>query len=99
MQIDHELVQKLAKLSRLDLTSEELVRFEQQLPPIVEYVGQLQNVKLEEVPPSNLPPTTMRPDHVEVRGNAKEILGHAPSTQDDFFKVDSVRSGVRHWPH
>lgn len=92
MKIDHELVQKLAQLSRLDLTADELATFEQQLPPIVDYVGQLQSVRLEEVPPNVLEPTTMRPDVAVLRGDAKEILGHAPAAQDGFWKVDSVRS-------
>ena len=92
MKIDHKLVEKLAQLSRLNLTPEEMSAFEKQLPPIVDYVGQLQSVELEEVPPTVAAPTTMRTDSVATRGEPKDILDRAPKTQDGFWKVDSVRS-------
>lgn len=82
---------KLASLSRLQLTDQEIDQFGDEISAILQYVEQLQKVDLK-----NLQPTTQvsglkdvtRPDEVVDYGPKQEdLLKNAPATQDGSFKV------------
>jgi aspartyl-tRNA(Asn)/glutamyl-tRNA(Gln) amidotransferase subunit C len=84
-------VLKLARLARLDLTSEEVELFRTQLSDILQYVEQLDKVDV-----AGLEPTTqvtglknvMREDEVVDYGvSPKELLRLAPKSQDGHIKV------------
>lgn len=90
MDIDATTVAALAKLARLDLSSKELEAFAQQLPKILDYVGQLQAVTTQIVPAANQPSLNLRPDEVEVSPAASDILSAAPEHQGNLWKVQSV---------
>jgi len=87
-------VLKLAALSKLRLTDEEVERLRGELSEILEYVEQLDNVDT-----SGLEPTyqvtglknVMRPDEVKDYGyKTKDLLKNAPAVQDSHFKVKRV---------
>lgn len=89
-------VLKLANLSQLSLTDEEVERFSAELSSILEYVEQLKKVDTK-----NLEPTyqvtgltnVMRPDRVLNYGAApKDLLDNAPELKDGYFKVKRVLS-------
>ena len=86
-------VLKLARLARLHLDEDEIVRFQKELSAILGYVEQLQSV----ADLDTLPPTTqvtgltnvMRPDEPKDYGPTREeLLKNAPATDESgHFKV------------
>lgn len=87
-------VLKLAKLSRLKLTDEEVERFRTELSEILDYVE-----KLNSVDAGGLEPTyqvtglknVMRPDEIKGYGYKREaLLKNAPVTDNNHFKVKRV---------
>jgi aspartyl-tRNA(Asn)/glutamyl-tRNA(Gln) amidotransferase subunit C len=80
-------VLKLARLSRLHLTEEEITQFQNEISAILGYVEMLQNADVEGVEPTNqvtgLKDVT-RPDEVKDYGvSPQELLANAPATADD----------------
>lgn len=84
-------VLKLARLSRLQLTDEEVSQFADEISAILGYVDQLQNVDLSSyVPTSQVTglKNVTRPDEVVDYGpDQKELLKNAPATETGHFKV------------
>lgn len=92
--LTREDVLKLAELSRLELTDEEIEKFSGEISKILEYVEQLQKVDV-----SGLEPTTqvagltdvMRPDEVDSYGyEPKDLLKNVPEVEDGQIKVRRV---------
>ncbi|MAG28564.1 Asp-tRNA(Asn)/Glu-tRNA(Gln) amidotransferase GatCAB subunit C [bacterium] len=86
-------VEKIAKLARLDLTSDEINTYSEQLSAILEYVDQLQEVDTENVEIttqvtglSNI----LREDEVQECDNPKELVELAPEHEDNLIKVKAV---------
>ncbi|MFM7559091.1 Asp-tRNA(Asn)/Glu-tRNA(Gln) amidotransferase subunit GatC, partial [Cylindrospermopsis raciborskii] len=87
--IDREQVRKVANLARLELTAEEEEQFTFQLGSILEYVEQLGELDV-----SNVPPTTRaidlsnvtREDKLQPYRDREAILRSAPQQEGDFFK-------------
>jgi aspartyl-tRNA(Asn)/glutamyl-tRNA(Gln) amidotransferase subunit C len=84
-------VLKLARLARIDLTDEEVAKFESEFNAILGYVEQLQDVDI-----SGLKPTSqvtgltnvMRKDKVKSYGyDPKALLKNVPNVSDDLIKV------------
>lgn len=87
-------VLKLAQLSRLKLSDEEIERFREELSSILEYVEILNNTDV-----TNLKPTyqvtglsnIMRKDAVKDYGyKPTDLLKNAPAVKDNQFKVRRV---------
>ncbi len=87
-------VLKLAALSKLRLTEEEVEKLRGELSEILDYVEQLDSVDT-----SGLEPTyqvtglknVMRPDETRDYGyKTKDLLKNAPAVQDGQFKVKRV---------
>lgn len=95
MALSREDVKRLAELSRLALTDEEMERMEQTLDPVLEYVGRLAKIDTSGVPEAEgwsdvLPP--LRAD--EARPASKEtrtaILSNFPDKAGDALRVPGV---------
>ncbi|MBD2664668.1 aspartyl/glutamyl-tRNA(Asn/Gln) amidotransferase subunit C [Richelia sinica FACHB-800] len=94
--IDRELVRKVANLARLELTSDEEEKFTTQLGSILDYVEQLNQLDV-----SNVPPTTRaidvknitREDELKPYPERDAILNCAPDQEGDFFKVPKILNG------
>lgn len=87
-------VLKLAHLSRLKLTEDEIERFRRELSEILSYVEMLDKADTK-----NLSPTyqvtglknVMRDDEVvEYQAKPKDLLAQAPATEKNQFKVKRV---------
>jgi aspartyl-tRNA(Asn)/glutamyl-tRNA(Gln) amidotransferase subunit C len=87
-------VLKLARLSRLKLSDEEVEKFRGELSDILEYVEVLNNVDT-----SGLEPTSqvtglknvMRKDEIRDYGyKTEDLLKNAPAVKDNQFKVRRV---------
>lgn len=85
-----EQMQKLAYLARLEFRGEELERINEQLNRILEYVSQLQELDLSDVPPMAHVQALFnvtRPDQPEPSGIRDFVLHHAPDRDGPFFRV------------
>ncbi len=94
--ITRDDVLKLARLTRISLSDDEIVEFQSEFAEILKYVEQLDTVDI-----SNEKPTTqvtgltnvMREDVVKDYGyTAKDLLKNAPHTQGDLLKVKRMLS-------
>ena len=93
MAISREEVEHIAKLARLQLTDEEIQRFQVELGKIIEYFDQLKKLDTENVPPmTHAVPieNVLREDKVESSLSAQEALQNAPEKKNSYFQVPKV---------
>lgn len=86
-------VLKLARLSKLDLSEQQLDQFAGELEKIVEYVEQLQSVDTASLEPTyQLTGLTnvARDDEVRNQVSQSELLKNLPDREADFIKVKRV---------
>lgn len=86
-------VAHVAMLARIQLTDEELDRLAGQLDQIVGWVGQVNEVAADDVPPMShpLPLTNVtRPDEVRPSLTAEQALSGAPEAELDRFSVPRI---------
>jgi aspartyl-tRNA(Asn)/glutamyl-tRNA(Gln) amidotransferase subunit C len=91
--IDPDLVQKVAKLSRLKLSEPDIQRYSTQLTSIIGYVAQLSAVNVEGVPPMAHPlplHNVLREDVVEPALSVEQVLANAPGRDGPYFTVPKV---------
>ena len=93
MPLSREDVIHIAELARLELTDEEVARYQEQLSAVLEYFAKLQGVNTEGIPPtaSVLPPrTVLREDEPRPGLSREELLANAPDVADNQFRVPPV---------
>jgi aspartyl-tRNA(Asn)/glutamyl-tRNA(Gln) amidotransferase subunit C len=86
-------VSKVAKLSRLELSAEDLSRMQTQLSNILDYVNQLQAIPTDHVEPMAHPlplSNVFREDEPGVSLTPDEALKNAPLRYGDYFGVPAV---------
>ena len=86
-------VRYVAALARLRLTDDEVRRFAAQLGDILAYVGQLQQLDTEQVPPTShaIPMTNVfRDDAIAPSLPVEAAMANAPQREGHFFKVPRV---------
>ena len=91
--VDEKLVQEIASLARLDLTQQELEMFVSQFQDILEYVGMLDEVDTENIPPAYLSSpnrSVTREDTIEASVPTEEFLANAPESRDDYVVIPRV---------
>jgi len=89
--LTREDVLKLAALSRISLTDDEVAEFSEELSSILQYVEQLSGVDIEGLKPTNQVTgltNVMREDEVKQYGyEPQELLRNVPQTQGQLLKV------------
>jgi aspartyl-tRNA(Asn)/glutamyl-tRNA(Gln) amidotransferase subunit C len=93
MEIGRDEVLHVAKLARLALSEEELERFGAQLSAILEAVGTVAELDLEDVEPTSHPLDVVNVwDEDEPRPclSLDEALANAPDPEDGYFGVPPV---------
>ena len=87
-----EEVEKVAALSALGLSSQEIKNFQQKLGSIVDYISQLNEVNTENVnayyPLDKA--EAFREDEVVQELSAEELLANAPDKEGGNFKIPKV---------
>ena len=91
--IDLDLVRHIGKLSRIELTDEQVALFSRQLASILQYFG-----KLQELDTANVEPMAHAVELSNVFGADEPgeslppavALANAPQRDGDFFKVPKV---------
>ena len=80
----------VAKLAELDLTEDEVERFAEQLNAILEAVGKVSELDLDDVPPTSHPLSVVNvfgPDEPRPCLPLEDVLVNAPAHEDDLFRV------------
>ncbi len=94
MKIDKETVRRVALLSRLSLTDDEILQYGSQLGAILRYISKLNEIDTRDVPPTSHTLSTLknvyRKDILKPSLKAEEALKNAPSTDGYFFKVPQI---------
>jgi len=91
--IDQNQVIKVAKLSRLDLTEDEVQEFTGQLSAILDYVEKMNELDTRGVEPLAhcLPVSNvLREDFAKESLGTEKVLVNAPQRDDEFFKVPKI---------
>jgi aspartyl-tRNA(Asn)/glutamyl-tRNA(Gln) amidotransferase subunit C len=91
--IDREQVRKVALLARLELTPAEEEQFTTQLAGILEYVEQLNELDVSDVPPTTRAidvSNVTRADELQPYPDREAILKSAPEQEGEFFKVPKI---------
>jgi len=91
--IDQAQVNKVAKLSRLQLSEAEIDEFTGQLSAILDYMEKLNELDTTAVEPLAhcLPITNVfREDYVKQSLGTEKTLANAPQRDGDFFKVPKI---------
>ncbi len=86
-------VEHIADLARLELSEAEKSLYREQLSAILDYATRLQQLDTAGIPPtaSVLPPrSALRPDNTAKSLERDILLGNAPQSSDDQFRVPPV---------
>jgi aspartyl-tRNA(Asn)/glutamyl-tRNA(Gln) amidotransferase subunit C len=95
MALSREEVSRLAELSRLTLTDDELERMEKTLDPVLAYVGRLSKIDTTGVPETEAEPvmaSNLRADQAApaTKREREAILANFPDRAGDLLKVPGV---------
>lgn len=93
VKIDEAQVRRVALLSRLELSDNEVAQFSTQLSAIVEYIEKLNELNTDTVEPLAhcLPVhTVLREDVPRPSLTNDQALGNAPEREDEYFKVPKI---------
>ena len=91
--ITSDEVKKLAALSKLSITDDEVDKYSRELSDILDYVSQLENVDTRNVEPLlNVldQVNDSKPDEPKPSITQKLALKNAPKTSDELFQVPEV---------
>jgi aspartyl-tRNA(Asn)/glutamyl-tRNA(Gln) amidotransferase subunit C len=87
-------VEHVARLARLGITPEEVLRYRDQLRNILHHIEALNRADTSKVPATAHPleeRNVMRDDKIEPCLPAEEALKNAPSREDSYFKVKAIQ--------
>ncbi|MFY9580675.1 MAG: Asp-tRNA(Asn)/Glu-tRNA(Gln) amidotransferase subunit GatC [Gaiellaceae bacterium] len=90
MAITRDDVLHVAKLAELGLTEEEIERLQQQLNAILEAVGKVSELALDDVPPTSHPLSVVNvfgADEPRPSLPLEDVFANAPAREDDLFRV------------
>jgi aspartyl-tRNA(Asn)/glutamyl-tRNA(Gln) amidotransferase subunit C len=92
--ITHSDVLKLARLSKIKLTDDEIDKFVDELGAIVKYIEQIDSADTAGLEPTDQVTglkNVMRPDEITDYGETvSELLKNAPATEKKYIKVKRV---------
>jgi len=91
--IDEDLVRHIGKLSRIELSDEQVETFRGQLADILEYFGKLRQLDTEGVEPMAHAAElhNVLAEDIPAEGlTPQQALANAPDRDGDFFKVPRV---------
>lgn len=91
--ITPEVIEKVAKLSRLSFSKEEMEKFADQLNDVLQYSEKLNELDLKDVEPTARPHDTtnvFREDTPNPSLSPEDALSNAPAEEDNCFKVPKI---------
>lgn len=93
MTLTREEVEHIALLARLELSEEEITRYQQQLSAILDHIAQLQKLDTSHIQPTSggLPPRSrLRCDEPRAGLTHEQALENAPDIENRQFRVPPV---------
>jgi aspartyl-tRNA(Asn)/glutamyl-tRNA(Gln) amidotransferase subunit C len=90
MAISREEVLNVARLARLELTDDEVTRFQEQLSAILDAVSKVSELELSDVPPTSHPleiDNAWGEDVPRPSLTLDEAFANAPDRDGDYFRV------------
>jgi aspartyl-tRNA(Asn)/glutamyl-tRNA(Gln) amidotransferase subunit C len=90
MAISREEVLHVARLARLELSDDEVTRFQEQLSAILEAVSKVAELDLADVPPTSHPlelASTWAADELHECLTLDEVFANAPDRDGDLFRT------------
>jgi aspartyl-tRNA(Asn)/glutamyl-tRNA(Gln) amidotransferase subunit C len=93
MQINQQLIDKIAHLARLEFNNDEKIRIEQDLNRILSFIETLNEVDTSSVEPliyMSDEVNVLRKDEVIREISHEEALKNAPKKDSDYFRVPKV---------
>ena len=95
MSIDKNLVRKIAKLSRISVSEDDVKDLSEELSKILEWIEQLSQVNTNEVEPifssfEEDAELKKRKDEIADGGYRENIIANAPKTKEGFFLVPKI---------
>ena len=90
MEITPEEVRHIARLARLELTADEVTRFQVELSQILDYVAQLEDMEGGDRVEPPAPDQPLRPDVVEPCADPSALHRQAPDFVDGLFRIPRV---------
>lgn len=93
MAISREDVEHVARLARLELTTDETELFREQLSAVLERAQRIQSLPLTDVLPTAHPvqqKNVWREDVVEPCDVTEAVLTNAPEREGEFFRVPRI---------
>ena len=93
MPLSRAQVEHIAKLARLNLTSNEIEKYTRELTVILTYIDQLQSVNTDGVEPQNQFITTENVFREDIPAKSlprSEALRNAPDHDEEYFHVPKV---------
>ncbi len=91
--LNEKEVKHVAKLARLNLTSQEVKKFQEQLSEVLDYIEVLKEVKTEKVEPTSQVTSlenVFREDRSQPSLGQKETLSGTKETYKGFFKIKRI---------
>jgi len=88
-----DVIARVAKLARLDLTDQEVDRFTRQLADMLSHFADIDALMLDDVRPMSQPyalRNVLRDDTVAPGLDRDEVLEAAPDTEDHRFRVPPI---------
>jgi aspartyl-tRNA(Asn)/glutamyl-tRNA(Gln) amidotransferase subunit C len=88
--ITRDEVLHVARLARLELTGEEVARFQEQLSDIIEAVSKVSELDLSDVPPTAHPLEIQNAWDEDVPHAClplDDVFANAPARDEDYFRV------------
>ena len=89
MAITREEVLHVARLARLELTDDEVTRFQEQLSQILDAVSKVAELDLADVPPTSHPLEIANAWAEDVPRDClplDDVFANAPDREDDYFR-------------
>ena len=93
--VDKETVDHIAKLARLNLSSEEIEGYTKDLEEILGMANTINNLNTDEVVETvgaNKKENVLRKDEIKEFGNRELLLQNAPSQDEGMFRIPKVIS-------
>jgi aspartyl-tRNA(Asn)/glutamyl-tRNA(Gln) amidotransferase subunit C len=93
MAITRDDVLHVARLARLELTDDEIERFGEQLNAILDAVGKVSELDLDDVPPTSHPlelANVWAEDEPRPSLSVEDALANAPAREGGFFRVPAT---------
>jgi aspartyl-tRNA(Asn)/glutamyl-tRNA(Gln) amidotransferase subunit C len=88
--ITRDEVLHVARLARLELTDDEVAKFQEQLSDIIEAVSKVSELDLSDVPPTAHPLEIQNAWDEDVPHDClplEDVFANAPDRDDDYFRV------------